>query len=124
MVRREVGECIHLDAGDLIGDTMIADLTQGKALIAALNHLGYDAMTIGNHEPDFGMNVLRERIMESKFPVIAANLTAEKEESLFTKPYVLKQMGEVQVGILVLAYPKTSRTTAAKNANRSSIPKP
>ena len=115
MVRREVGECILLDAGDLIGDTMIADLTQGKAIIAALNHLAYDAMTIGNHEPDFGMNVLRERIAEAKFPVIAANLIAEKEKSLFTKPYVLKQIGEVRVGILGLAYPKTSRTTAAKN---------
>ena len=115
MVRGEVGECILLDAGDLIGDTMIADLTKGKALIAALNHLSYDAMTIGNHEPDFGINVLRERIAEAKFPVIAANLTAEKEESLFTQPYVLKQMSEVRVGILGLAYPKTSRTTAAKN---------
>ena len=115
MVRREVGECILLDAGDLIGDTMIADLTEGKALITALNHLKYDAMTIGNHEPDFGMNVLRERIADPNFPVIAANLIAEKEESLFTKPYILKQMGEVRVGILGLAYPKTSRTTAAKN---------
>ena len=63
-----------LDAGDLIGDTMIADLTKGKALIAALNYLRYDALTIGNHEPDFGMDVLRERIGEAKFPVVAANL--------------------------------------------------
>jgi 2',3'-cyclic-nucleotide 2'-phosphodiesterase (5'-nucleotidase family) len=54
--RRDAGgSCLLLDAGDLIGDTMIADLTQGKALITSLNHLAYDAMTIGNHEPDFGM---------------------------------------------------------------------
>lgn len=114
-VRREVGECLLLDAGDLIGDTMIADLTKGKALIAALNHLRYDALTIGNHEPDFGVAVLRERIAEAKFPVVAANLVAEDGDSLFAKPYSIKQMGEVRVGILGLAYPKTPRTTAAKN---------
>ena len=65
--RREAGECLLLDAGDLIGDTMIADLTKGKALIAAMNYMQYDALTIGNHEPDFGMSILRERIEEAKF---------------------------------------------------------
>ena len=94
---------------------MIADLTKGKALIAALNLLRYDALTIGNHEPDFGMAVLRERIAEAKFPVVAANFVAEENDSLFTKPYILKQVGDLRVAILGLAYPKTSRTTADKN---------
>ena len=114
--RSEAGsECLLLDAGDLIGDTMIADLTQGKALIAALNYLRYDALTIGNHEPDFGMDVLRERIRDATFPVVAANLVAKDDDSLFTKPYILKQVGDLRVGILGVAYPKTSRTTASKN---------
>jgi len=114
--RSEAGsQCLLLDAGDLIGDTMIADLTQGKALITALNHLRYDALTIGNHEPDFGMAVLRARIGEARFPVVAANLVAKDEDSLFTKPYILKQVGDLRVAILGLAYPKTSRTTADKN---------
>ncbi|MGN6136820.1 MAG: bifunctional metallophosphatase/5'-nucleotidase [Aureliella sp.] len=114
--RREAGEnCLLLDAGDLIGDSMIADLTKGKALIAALNHLRYDALTIGNHEPDFGVDALRERIDEAAFPVVAANLAVASDDSLFTKPYVIKTVGDLRVGILGLAYPKTSRTTAAKN---------
>lgn len=114
-VRREVAECLLLDAGDLIGDTMVADLTKGMALIEALNHLRYDALTVGNHEPDFGMAVLRERIAEAKFPVVAANLVADNNDSLLTKPYVIKSVGDARVGILGLAYPKTSRTTAAQN---------
>ena len=118
------GECLLLDAGDLIGDTMIADLTKGKALIAALNYLRYDALTIGNHEPDFGMDVLRERIGEAKFPVVAANLQTEKDDSLFTKPYVMKEVGEVRVGILGLAYPKTARTTASKNVSNVKFTSP
>lgn len=114
--RREAGEnCLLLDAGDLIGDSMIADLTKGQALIAALNHLRYDALTIGNHEPDFGVAALGERIDEAAFPVVAANLIVESDDSLFTKPYIIKNLGGLRVGILGLAYPKTSRTTTAKN---------
>ncbi len=123
--RSEAGsECLLLDAGDLIGDTMIADLTKGKALIAALNHLRYDALTIGNHEPDFGMDVLRERIREAQFPVVAANILAEKDNSLFTKPYTMKQVNEVRVGILGLAYAKTARTTASKNVSKVKFESP
>ena len=113
--REHDGECLLLDSGDLIGDTMIADLTQGKALIEAFNHLRYDAMTIGNHEPDFGMEVLRERIKETNFPVVAANLTVKDDESSFTKPYLIKRVAGTSVGILGLAYPKTARTTSSKN---------
>ncbi len=107
--------CLLLDAGDLLGDTMIADLTTGAAPLALLNHLGYNAMAIGNHEPDFGSAVLRQRIKEAKFPVVAANLVARKGAKLATKPYVVRKVDGVGVGILGLAYPKTPWTTAAKN---------
>ena len=123
--RRDAGgSCLLLDAGDLIGDTMIADLTQGKALITSLNHLAYDAMTIGNHEPDFGMERLKERISEAAFPVLAANLVDADSGTLFAKPYVIKTVGHVRVGILGLAYPKTARTTAAKNVGTVAFQKP
>jgi 5'-nucleotidase len=114
--RKEAGEgVLLLDAGDLLGDTMIADLTQGKALVEALNFLKYDALTVGNHEPDFGTEALRERMDEAKFPTVAANLVERKGGKLFTKPYVVKKVGGVSVGVLGLAYPKTAWTTAAKN---------
>ncbi len=115
-VRQEAGKnVLLLDAGDLIGDTMLADLTFGKAQVAALNHLGYEALTIGNHEPDFGIKTLRERIKEANFPTVAANLVERNGGRLFTQPYLIKQVNGVAVGILGLAYPKTASTTAAKN---------
>ncbi len=104
-----------LDAGDLIGDTMLADLTEGKALIEALNFLRYDALTVGNHEPDFGTDTLRERMGEAAFPTVACNLTEKATGKLFTKPYVIKEVAGVKVGVLGLAYPKTKWTTAPKN---------
>ena len=109
------GEVLLLDAGDLIGYSMIADLTEGKAMIEALNHLKYDALVVGNHEPDFNMETLRQRSKEAKFPLLAANLVSREDGKLFTKPYVVKKVNGVAVGILGLAYPKTERTTAKKN---------
>jgi 5'-nucleotidase / UDP-sugar diphosphatase len=115
-VRREVGEqCLLLDAGDLIGDSMLADLTQGKAMVQALNYLHYDAWTLGNHEPDFGVETLRQRISDANFPAIACNVFEGESDRLFTKPYIIKQFGDLQVGLIGAAYPKTKRTTAAKN---------
>ncbi|MHB0958565.1 MAG: bifunctional metallophosphatase/5'-nucleotidase [Pirellulaceae bacterium] len=104
-----------LDAGDLIGDSMIADLTEGSALIRIFNHLGYDAMTLGNHEPDFGIAALRQRIKEAQFPFLAANLVSQSNQEPFVAPYVIKKVGDVSVGILGLTYPKTPWTTAPQN---------
>ncbi len=113
--RKGTENVLLLDAGDLIGDSIIADLTEGKAMVAALNYLKYDAMSIGNHEPDFGMAVLRERMKDAAFTVVAANLVERKGSKPFAKPYVVKKAGGVAVGILGLAYPKSAWTTAAKN---------
>lgn len=113
--RARHGTVLLLDAGDLLGDTMVADLTRGKALVDVLNHLGYDAMTVGNHEPDFGSAVLRQRIQEARFATVAANLVERPGGALLTRPYVTRRVHGIQVGILGLAYPKTARTTARKN---------
>jgi 2',3'-cyclic-nucleotide 2'-phosphodiesterase (5'-nucleotidase family) len=113
--RKNLKNVILLDAGDLLGDSMIADLTEGKAMVEALNHLGYDAMSIGNHEPDFGTDVLRQRMKDATFTVLAANLIERRGSKPFAKPYIIKKVTGVSVGILGLAYPKTAWTTAAKN---------
>jgi len=113
--RKDAKDALLLDAGDLLGDSMIADLTEGKAMVEALNHLGYDAMSIGNHEPDFGTGVLRQRMQDATFTVLAANLVERQGSKPFAKPYIIKKVAGVSVGILGLAYPKTAWTTASKN---------
>lgn len=104
-----------LDAGDLLGDSLVADLTRGEALLATWNHLGYDGLTVGNHEPDFGSDILRKRIAQAKFPVVAANLTERPGGRLLARPYVIRKVDGVSVGILGLAYPKTPWTTSPKS---------
>lgn len=116
-VQKEVGpeNVILLDAGDTLGDSMIADETQGRAIIDAMNALGYTAMVIGNHEPDFSADILKERIAEAKFPVLAANITEKASGRLYTLPYIMQEVRGIKVGILGLAYPNTPLTTARNN---------
>ena len=104
-----------LDAGDTIGDTMIAAETEGRAVIETMNAMGYNAMVVGNHEPDFTADKLRARIAEAKFPVLAANIRHRWSGKAFTQPYVIKTVNGVKVGVLGLAYPNTPLTTAKKN---------
>lgn len=66
---------LFLAAGDMIqGDTW-TNFSQGHSAIALLNQLHLDAMVTGNHEYDFGQDVLKQRISEAHFPVLAANVT-------------------------------------------------
>jgi 5'-nucleotidase / UDP-sugar diphosphatase len=118
-VRSETAANVLLvDTGDLIGDSMLAELTRGECLIAALNYLQYDAMTLGNHEPDFGEEVLTERIAQSQFTVLAANLTYKATGEHLALPYSIHDVCGLQVGILGLTYPKTPRTTAKANVDQ------
>lgn len=116
-IRSDVGreKVLLLDAGDTFGDTLIAAKTKGRALIDAMNSIGYDAMVIGNHEVDFIAGTLRSRMAEAKFPLLAANMLAQSSAELFAKPYVIKEVGGIKIGILGLAYPYTAYTTAKKN---------
>jgi len=83
-------------AGDMIQGNNWANLSQGESVIELMNEMGFDAMVLGNHEFDFGQEALRKRISEAKFPVLGANV-----EGLGNlKPYIIKNLKGVKVGII------------------------
>src|ERR1051325_6916445 len=57
-----------LDAGDISTGTFLADEFKGAPTIQAMNKIGYDAGTIGNHEFAYGQDALRRNLREAKFP--------------------------------------------------------
>ena len=67
-----------LDAGDMFQGTLASNLDRGAVVIEAYGALGYAAAALGNHEFDWGQDVLRERVSEARFPVLSANLVDEK----------------------------------------------
>jgi 5'-nucleotidase len=61
-------------AGDTISPSVESITYKGAQMIEAWNAIGLDYATFGNHEFDFGPDVLQERIKESKFSWVAANV--------------------------------------------------
>jgi 2',3'-cyclic-nucleotide 2'-phosphodiesterase (5'-nucleotidase family) len=102
-----------LSGGDMWTGPALSTWFDGKPTIEVLNVMGYDAAAIGNHEFDFGPEGLRERAAEAEFPFLAANLLDAQtgEQSELALPYVIKPVGNLEVGIIGLASTGTPKTT-------------
>lgn len=95
-------DAIILSAGDMWQGGVESNLTQGKIVVDAMNEIGFDAMTVGNHEFDWGLDVLEENINLMDFPMLAAN-GYEKETNTrfsFFNPYTIVEKNGVKVGII------------------------
>jgi 5'-nucleotidase/UDP-sugar diphosphatase len=109
MVKQERQASSHLlllDAGDsLFGDRFLGQQTQGKGVVEAMNLLGYDAMALGGGDMRLGLDTLRQRMAEAEFSFLSANVVLSETETLFTEPYIIKEMGDHRVAIIGLTEP-------------------
>ncbi len=109
-VRAQVENALLLDAGDRFTGTLFHQQYFGQDNVQVMNMLGYDAMTLGNHEFDKGDLVLGMFIDGLDFPVVSANVDASASEPLADKiaPYVVLEVGGEKVGITGATIPETS----------------
>ena len=108
-------QVLLLDAGDAIQDNNLVNFSKGKSAIQFMNAAGYDAATLGNHEFDYGQDVLKERMSEALFPYVAANIQIEASGKNFIPPYTIIQKNNMKIGILGLTTPQTITSTSPKN---------
>jgi 2',3'-cyclic-nucleotide 2'-phosphodiesterase/3'-nucleotidase len=106
---RDKSEVVLLiDNGDLIQGTPLTYhyskiSSEGtNPMIEILNYLKYDAMVVGNHEFNYGKEILYRAQKESKFPWLSANILNEEDrECTFGKPYIVKQLESgIKIGVL------------------------
>lgn len=105
-------QLLLLEAGNSLFGQQVADDSQGRIPIAAMNLMGYSAMTLGQAELQAGAAVLRERASEARFPFLGANLPA----GLPAKPYVLVNVGGRDVAVLGLTNAETPLIPAVGGA--------
>jgi 2',3'-cyclic-nucleotide 2'-phosphodiesterase/3'-nucleotidase len=74
-------------------------------MMMAMNALNYDAMTVGNHEYNFGLKVLEKARQEAKFPWLSANTYDSNNSQTHYKPYLIREVAGVKIGILGLTTP-------------------
>jgi len=106
LIREERKGDKHLllvDAGDFCQGTPFFNFYHGRVEINAMNRMGYDAATLGNHEFDNGLDTLAEVLKTAKFPVVCANydFTGTALEGII-KPFTIVRKGGLKIGIFGL----------------------
>ena len=93
---------VLLDAGDEMQGSLLSNLKKGEPTIDLFNFLGYQAATLGNHEFDWGQQVLISRTTQANYPYVAANVVVSDSGSCatagwtspsFAKPWVTMTVG-------------------------------
>jgi len=112
-IQSENPNILFLLAGDTISPSVESITHKGAQMIEAWNAAGLDYATFGNHEFDFGPAVLSERMKESRFAWLAANVIDKKTGQPFggAQPYVIREFGGVKIGIFGLVLPETMTTS-------------
>lgn len=97
-------DVLLFDCGDISQGTPYYNLFQGEVEIRMMNLMRYDAMTIGNHEFDFGLENMARLFRMADFPVVCANydVAGTVLEGL-VKPYVVLERGGLRIGVFGLA---------------------
>jgi 5'-nucleotidase / UDP-sugar diphosphatase len=91
-------------AGDFLSSSVASTVFQGEQMIAALNAAGLDMATLGNHEFDFGDDVLIQRMREAKWTWLVSNVIDTRTNKPIggAAPYVLRTFGHLKVGFIGL----------------------
>lgn len=108
-VREANANVILIDNGDTIQGNILTDdilatnLDKKNSVIAAMNYMKYDAMVLGNHEFNFGLEVVDKVIEEADFDVLAANIY--KDGVRIAKPYTIIEREGVKIAFIGLGNP-------------------
>ena len=96
-------DLLLLDCGDISQGTPYYNFFRGEVEVEMMNLMKYDAMTIGNHEFDFGLENMARLFRRAKFPVVCANYDVRGTvlEGL-VKPYIVLERSGVRIGIFGL----------------------
>jgi len=132
-IRSSVGaeNVLLMDAGDEMQGSLLSNIWQGEPVIDAYNTMGYDVATFGNHEFDWGQDVLGDRVEEATYPYVSANIvvndtgncaTAGWETPAFVDaPYEILTVGSpvsVKVGVIGVTTAETPIITIAEATER------
>lgn len=108
-IRKETPNALLVDCGDTFQGTAVSYLDKGQIIVKLLNHLQYDAWTLGNHEFDWGTEILADCLKTARVPILAGNLKplSDDAKAKFAKvqPFVIKEVDGVKVAIVGLTTP-------------------
>jgi 2',3'-cyclic-nucleotide 2'-phosphodiesterase/3'-nucleotidase len=120
--RADAPDALLLDCGDTTEGTPFAyyfarkETAKPNPEILAFNAMHYDAMAVGNHEFNFGLDEMWKAKRESNFPWLAANIKQTYKNGVpFLRPYYIKNLAGIRVGIVGFVTPGIPRWEVPAN---------
>ncbi len=110
-------EVIILDAGDMFQGTLISNQFVGKSVVEVYDAVGVNAAAVGNHEFDFGLPVMKDRIAQAHYPILAANvfLKGTTTRPDWARPTAIIEAAGIKIGVIGLSSIETPLTTNPVN---------
>ena len=109
----EGGVVIVTFGGDMISPSLLSGLDKGQHMIELANAIGFDIAVLGNHEFDFGPEVLKERLAQSDAVWLAGNVRYRGEAAFpGTRATAIVEHGGYRIGFLGLVTPVTARISS------------
>ncbi len=104
--RRKDPQLLLFDSGDFSQGSAFYSMFEGDVEIGLMNQMRYDAVTIGNHEFDFGLDNMIRLFKMAQFPIVCSNYDfADTELKDIVKPYVVLKRRGVKIGLFALCPP-------------------
>lgn len=101
--RKDHKNVLLFDCGDISQGTPYYNMFRGEVEVKLMNEMGYDAMTIGNHEFDFDLDNMARLFKLANFPIVCANYDLEATVLKdLVKPYVILKRNGLKVGVFGL----------------------
>src|SRR5882724_7824278 len=103
VIRRETAgchTCIVMNAGDLVQGTPVSTIFRGAPVYEIANKLGIDVSTLGNHEFDYGSEMVRKFFQIGKFPTVSANIVDDSGKLLAPRPYLITKVNGIRVAVI------------------------
>lgn len=110
------GNTALVDCGDAVHGALTTDFDQGRSMVDIMNRVGYDVATLGNHDFQWTVPVLEERLQATRHPVVLANVEKTDGSRLpNTSPYLIRELGGLKVAFIGLV---TEDTGTQQRADR------
>jgi 2',3'-cyclic-nucleotide 2'-phosphodiesterase (5'-nucleotidase family) len=102
-IRREraaAGACLLVDAGDFVQGSPVSTIYRGLPVYEIVNRFGYHAATLGNHEFDYGWQMVPRFLRAARFPIVCGNVVDANGRLLTGRAYVIKNVKGIRVALI------------------------
>ncbi len=98
--------------GDYVQGQTVGAISKGQYVVDVMQAMGYDAVTLGNHEFDYGMERMFELLRQVPVPVVCCNLHDVRTGRLVYAPFVIKRMGNKRIAFVGVVTPTSMEDEA------------